>query len=135
MARRQRQCCVRDRFIGCAVAVSVLLSISRFTSQGSEAIVSEITRTAPNTAERRIALSSVIAIPVLDAEPSNIQEAGFANDVEGVLGDARNALKILPNKFWFSAIRSSIRCNYITNISITQRYKKSPVKLMTRHTA
>jgi hypothetical protein len=62
-------------------------------------MVSEITRTAPNTADKRIALFSVIAIPVLDADPSNIQEAGFANDVEGLLGEERNAPKIRPNKF------------------------------------
>jgi hypothetical protein len=62
-------------------------------------MVSEITRTAPNTAERRIALSSVTAIPVFEAAPSNIQEAGFANDVDGLLGEARNAPMIRPNKF------------------------------------
>jgi hypothetical protein len=40
-----------------------------------------------------------MAMPVFDAEPSNIQEAGFAKEVDGLLGDERNALKIRPNKF------------------------------------
>ena len=85
--------------IGCADALRVLSPTSCFTAHGNDAIVSEITRTAPNTAERRIALSSVIAIPVFEAAPSNIQEAGFANDVEGLLGEERNAPMIRPNRF------------------------------------
>ena len=85
--------------IGCAEALRVLPSKSCFTIQGREAIVSEMTRTAPNTADKRIALSSVIAMPVFDAEPSNIQEAGFAKEVDGLFGDERNALNIRPNKF------------------------------------
>jgi hypothetical protein len=40
-----------------------------------------------------------MAMPVFDAEPSNIQEAGFAKEVDGFSGDERNALKIRPNKF------------------------------------
>ena len=53
----------------CADALRVLSPASCFTSHGSDAMVSEITRTATNTADKRIALSSVIAIPVFEAAP------------------------------------------------------------------
>lgn len=45
-------------------------------------------------------LSSVIAKPVLEADPSNIHDAGLANEVEGLFGEALNAPRILPNKDW-----------------------------------
>lgn len=80
--------------MGCDGAVETPSLVLILTSIGKDAIVSDITRTAPKTADRRMLLSSVIAKPVLEAAPSNIQEAGLAKDVEGLLGDERNA----PNK-------------------------------------
>ena len=74
-------------------------SLVCFTSQGNVAMVSDITRTAPKTADNCIAVFSVTAIPVLDSLSANSHSAGFDNDVDGRFGLALNAPTMRPNKF------------------------------------
>ena len=74
-------------------------SVVCLTLHGNVAIVSEITRTAPKTADNCIAVFSVTAMPVFDSLSLNIHSAGLANDVDGRFGLERNAPKMRPNKF------------------------------------
>ena len=74
-------------------------SVVCLTFHGKDAMVSDITRTAPKTADNCIAVFSVTAIPVLDSLSANSHSAGFDNDVDGRFGLFLNAPKMRPNKF------------------------------------
>ena len=61
-----------------------------YTFHGNDAIVSDKMRTEAQTAENVIAVFSFTETPVFERSSENNHSAGLANDVDGLLGDARN---------------------------------------------